>query len=148
MLQMRGFRRFAAMGLVAVLLGFAPVFHALCVNPMVEPKGTILSHIMADGSINSVTPEKHSAHNELSAIAEWSPSGSSSFEAGEHKLPANGFIVLVPGLAYILLVLLGLLAKPKWRVLSNKVLATTTQCSYSGRKVPRVNLIALGISRT
>jgi hypothetical protein len=40
----------------ALMVGFAPIFHALCVQPM---NHSISSHVMADGSVMQMSPSVH-----------------------------------------------------------------------------------------
>jgi hypothetical protein len=132
----------------ALMVGFAPIFHALCVQPM---NHSISSHVMADGSVMHMSPSVHlnnPAGNAQLSLIEKLPQnqGGMPLDGGEPFTIIALFIVP----ACLLLVGIFLAIRKSHylvfqRILLPKIYLKPPRISYFPNYV---DSLALGISRT
>lgn len=154
MVRVSAVKRWAALLLVATLVGFAPIFHALCIAPMSDAHGSSMSHTMADGTTftaPSIDQMEESHSVELATQA------ASSIEIvtyaqelflGDSRGQGGNLITIGPLLAYLLLGILLLVMRPKLLVVARQVRQIIRPPAFALRVPASVNLVALGISRT
>jgi hypothetical protein len=125
--------------LVGVLVGLAPLLHAICIAPPAGGVGSSVSHVMADGTVMNVALKTPAATTAVIDIAPASTLGETL-----------GAIILVAGLT--LLTILGvrfcrgraaLVAGISWARLRNILPVPAFAWPPTD-----VSLLALGISRT
>lgn len=151
-------RTWLALLLTLIVLGFAPLFHAMCIG---QANTKVHTHVMADGTImstmnnmahaNHVMPQaSHSAvaFSVATQASEATPLESWSFSVGALH-PGQNLLLLVPA---IIVLLLGFwFAKPR----GSTALHRCQRIRFRGLRPPQilhrpamVDLISLGISRT
>lgn len=145
--------------LVGMLVGLAPLLHAICIAPPAGAVGSSISHVMADGIVMAVTAQTTAAETPAAGAAETLPMiaalGTAVAEVVD-LAPTTGLgvmlgaIVLVAGLA--MLTILGvrfcrsravLVASIAW-VVPRSILPEPALA----RPPTDISLLALGISRT
>lgn len=147
-------KRWAAILLVASMVGFAPLFHALCIAPMTDSHGSAMSHVMADGMTFEIPPTvvegtAHAAADislEIAQIAQvpigWAKSIS------DPASPSQRAITIFPLLAYLLFLVLAIIRRPKVYLVDDQSPKLFTPQTCYLRRSAAVDLISLGISRT
>lgn len=154
MVQPSSVKRWAALLLVATLVGFAPVFHALCIAPMSDAHGSSMSHTMADGttftapSIDQME-ESHSVElaTQAASRAEIITSAQELF-LGDSKGQGGNLITIWPLIAYLLLGILLLVMRPRLLTVARQARQIIRPPAFALHVPASVNLVSLGISRT
>lgn len=154
MVQPSSVKRWAALLLVATLVGFAPVFHALCIAPMSHAHGSSMSHTMADGTTFTAPSidrmgESHSVElaTQAASSAEIVTSAQKGF-LGDSKGQGGNLITIGPLIAYLLLGILLLVMRRRLITVARQARQTIRPPAFALRVPASVNLVALGISRT
>ena len=154
MVQPSSVKRWAALLLVATLVGFAPVFHALCIAPMSDAHGSSMSHTMADGTTFTAPSidrmdESHSVElaTQAASSAEIVTSAQKVF-LGDSKGQGGNLITIGPLIAYLLLGILLLVMRPRLLTVARQARQIIRPPAFALRVPASVNLVALGISRT
>jgi hypothetical protein len=154
MVQPSSVKRWAALLLVATLVGFAPVFHALCIAPMSDAHGSSMSHTMADGTTFTAPSidrmdESHSVElaTQAASSAEIVTSAQKVF-LGDSKGQGGNLITIGPLIAYLLLGILLLVMRRRLITVARQARQIIRPPAFALRVPASVNLVALGISRT
>ncbi len=154
MVQPSSVKRWAALLLVATLVGFAPVFHALCIAPMSDAHGSSISHTMADGTTFTAPSidrmdESHSVElaTQAASSAEIVTSAQKVF-LGDSKGQGGNLITIGPLIAYLLLGILLLVMRRRLITVARQARQIIRPPAFALRVPASVNLVALGISRT
>ncbi len=154
MVQPSSVKRWAALLLVATLVGFAPVFHALCIAPMSDAHGSSMSHTMADGTTFTAPSidrmdESHSVElaTQAASRAEIITSAQELF-LGDSKGQGGNLITIWPLIAYLLLGILLLVMRRRLITVARQARQIIRPPAFALRVPASVNLVALGISRT
>ena len=154
MVQPSSVKRWAALLLVATLLGFAPVFHALCIAPMSDAHGSSMSHTMADGTTFTAPTidqmeESHSVElaTQAASRAEIITSAQELF-LGDSKGQGGNLITIGPLIAYLLVGILLLVMRPRLLTVARQARQIIRPPAFALHVPASVNLVALGISRT
>jgi hypothetical protein len=150
--------------IAALLIGFAPLFHAICIAPIAaSASGEVGVHTMADGTVMSsaslTTDERSSdaAGSPHAAAATIDPVGFSDVSAtvvgptiGAHSIGDIGMILIVVGLAVLTMIVFA-----RWRKLARSfghpppiVSLVRARPGVAAWRGAAVDLDALGISRT
>jgi hypothetical protein len=154
MVQPSSVKRWAALLLVATLVGFAPVFHVLCIAPMSDAHGSSMSHTMADGTTFTAPSidrmdESHSVElaTQAASSAEIVTSAQKVF-LGDSKGQGGNLITIGPLIAYLLLGILLLVMRRRLITVARQARQIIRPPAFALRVTASVNLVALGISRT
>jgi len=154
MFQPSSVKRWAALLLVATLVGFAPVFHVLCIAPMSDAHGSSMSHTMADGTTFTAPSidrmdESHSVElaTQAASSAEIVTSAQKVF-LGDSKGQGGNLITIGPLIAYLLLGILLLVMRRRLITVARQARQIIRPPAFALRVPASVNLVALGISRT
>ncbi len=154
MVQPSSVKRWAALLLVATLVGFAPVFHALCIAPMSDAHGSSMSHTMADGTTFTAPSidrmdESHSVElaTQAASRAEIITSAQELF-LGDSKGQGGNLITIWPLIAYLLLGILLLVMRPRLLTVARQARQIIRPPAFALHVPASVNLVSLGISRT
>ena len=154
MVQPSSVKRWAALLLVATLVGFAPVFHALCIAPMSDAHGSSMSHTMADGTTFTAPSidrmdESHSVElaTQAASRAEIITSAQELF-LGDSKGQGGNLITIGPLIAYLLLGILLLVMRPRLLTVARQARQIIRPSAFALHVPASVNLVSLGISRT
>lgn len=154
MVQPSSVKRWAALLLVATLVGFAPVFHVLCIAPMSDAHGSSMSHTMADGTTFTASSidrmdESHSVElaTQAASSAEIVTSAQKVF-LGDSKGQGGNLITIGPLIAYLLLGILLLVMRRRLITVARQARQIIRPPAFALRVPASVNLVALGISRT
>lgn len=154
MVQPSSVKRWAALLLVATLVGFAPVFHVLCIAPMSDAHGSSMSHTMADGTTFTAPSidrmdESHSVElaTQAASSAEIVTSSQKVF-LGDSKGQGGNLITIGPLIAYLLLGILLLVMRRRLITVARQARQIIRPPAFALRVPASVNLVALGISRT
>ncbi|WP_138274825.1 hypothetical protein [Rhodoluna limnophila] len=154
MVQPSSVKRWAALLLVATLVGFAPVFHVLCIAPMSDAHGSSMSHTMADGTTFTAPSidrmdESHSVElaTQAASSAEIVTSAQKVF-LGDSKGQGGNLITIGPLIAYLLLGILLLVMRRRLITVARQARQIIRPPAFALRVPASVNLVALGISRT
>lgn len=154
MVQPSSVKRWAALLLVATLVGFAPVFHALCIAPMSDAHGSSMSHTMADGTTFTAPSidrmdESHSVElaTQAASRAEIITSAQELF-LGDSKGQGGNLITIGPLIAYLLLGILLLVMRPRLLTVARQARQIIRPPAFALHVPASVNLVSLGISRT
>lgn len=154
MVQPSSVKRWAALLLVATLVGFAPVFHVLCIAPMSDAHGSSMSHTMADGTTFTAPSidrmdESHSVElaTQAASSAEIVTSAQKVF-LGDSKGQGGNLITIGPLIAYLLLGILLLVMRLRLITVARQARQIIRPPAFALRVPASVNLVALGISRT
>lgn len=154
MVQPSSVKRWAALLLVATVVGFAPVFHALCIAPMSDAHGSSMSHTMADGTTFTAPSidrmdESHSVElaTQAASSAEIVTSAQKVF-LGDSKGQGGNLITIGPLIAYLLLGILLLVMRRRLITVARQARQIIRPPAFALRVPASVNLVALGISRT
>jgi len=142
-----------ALLVVALLVGLAPVFHAICVAPPASGSlNAVVTHVMADGTVMAIASTEPSTSSAVAALAQdpsaaVADSSSAPLEwmggLGTILIAAGVAAVLILGLRYCRHLLLRLSTRPPRLA----VRASTAPFTRARARSP-VDLDALGISRT
>jgi hypothetical protein len=149
----------------ALLIGFAPLFHAICIAPIAaSASGEVMVHTMADGTVmgsdSSVTVEwpvdaASTPHTAAATIDPyWFSERSAALVGPTSGVPLStpevGMILIIVGLAVLTMILFA-----RWRELARSLghpppLASLARARpvVSAWPGAAINLDALGISRT
>lgn len=154
MVQPSSVKRWAALLLVATVVGFAPVFHALCIAPMSDAHGSSMSHTMADGTTFTAPSidrmdESHSVElaTQAASSAQIVTSAQKVF-LGDSKGQGGNLITIGPLIAYLLLGILLLVMRRRLITVARQARQIIRPPAFALRVPASVNLVALGISRT
>jgi hypothetical protein len=151
--------------ITVLLIGFAPLFHAICIAPLVEnAPGSAMVHIMADGTVMGsgsviTDPVSADATGSPQALAAAGYRDRLSEPLSTAAVPSSallpsvgeiGMILIVAGLAVLTVIVFA-----RWRELARSFgrpppRVSLTQSRHVVPAWPRipVDLDALGISRT
>jgi hypothetical protein len=136
------------MVVTSLMVGFAPIFHALCIQPM---NHSISSHVMADGSVMQIIPSvdfnNSGAPDQLSLIEKLPQiPGGMPLDSGEPLSLVALFIVP----ACLLLLGIFLALKKSHNLVFRKIFPPKINLKPAriGYFPNRVDSLALGISRT
>lgn len=158
-------RAVTAWVIAALLIGFAPLFHAICIAPIAaSASGEVMVHTMADGTVmpnaSLVTDERSTdaAGTPHAAAATVDPDGSSDLSATAVG-PTSGFLPSIGDIGMILVVVglavLTMVVFARWRELARwfghpppVVALARARPIVAAWPRAAVDLDALGISRT
>lgn len=144
------------MVLVGMLVGLAPLLHAICITPGADAVGSSVSHVMADGTVMAMVVEKTAAETVTAEVMPLMAAVGSALAAAADVAQTTGLsemvgaIILVAGLTILTVLSVRFCRSREALMVSGPGLAVRSilRVPAQARPPTDVSLHALGISRT